>query len=352
MKDLNLEESPHALGDLARPELRHNLPSLEGITPDTAKQWLRQMTLIRFAEETISDNVANGKIKCPCHLAIGQEAPPVALARFIKKGDQLFGAHRSHAHYLSLGGDVHKLLAEILGKETGCSKGMGGSMHLIDKENGLYGTVPIVGATIPIATGAALANKISGNKNISVSFLGDGATEEGVFQESLNLASTQNLPIIYFVENNLYASHLHIDQRQPAQSVCRFAEANNISWTRIDGNDIASLNDKLEKIVATMRENSKPHLVEIVTYRWKGHVGHRDDNDVGVERKAGLEQWKKRDAIDRLYQSMLAEEIITEPEYREMQAEIRNNIASAWSQAEQDPYPTDNALLDRVYASY
>src|SRR5206468_595719 len=123
--------------------------------------------------------------KCPCHLVIGQEAPAIGVADHIREGDRVFGAHRSHAHFLALGGSLHTLLAEVLGKESGCSKGMGGSMHLRDRENNFFGSVPIVGATVPIATGAALAAKMDGAGNIAVSYLGDGATEEGVFHEAL-----------------------------------------------------------------------------------------------------------------------------------------------------------------------
>ena len=189
---------------------------------------LKCMLLIRFAEEKISEKILEGTIKCPCHLGIGQEAIAVGLSAFLRKTDSVFGAHRSHSHFLALNNDVFSLFAETLGRVDGCSKGMGGSMHLIDKKNGFYGSVPIVGATIPIAVGAGFAHKLDKCNNISVSYLGDGATEEGVFHESLNLAKVNQLPVLFVCENNLFASHMHILERQPAYSTLRFANANEI----------------------------------------------------------------------------------------------------------------------------
>lgn len=273
----------------------------------------------------------------------------MGIAEHIRQGDRVFGAHRSHAHFLSLGGTMDQLMAEVLGKETGCSNGMGGSMHLLDRANNFFGSVPIVGATIPIATGAGLAAKMEGAGGIAVSYLGDGATEEGVFHESLNFASVMKLPVIYVVENNLFSSHLHISLRQPFDSICRFALAHGVQWQRVDGNDIVAMADVASDAIQAARQGAGPQLIEAVTYRWRGHVGHREDNDVGVMRKEGLVEWKKRDPIRRLVDAMIASRHITKTMADSIWTEARDAVASSWERADLAPYPAPSALLDRVF---
>jgi pyruvate dehydrogenase E1 component alpha subunit len=308
------------------------------------------MILIRVTEELIGDMVLEGRVRCPCHLAIGQEAAAVGVAVHIRSGDRVFGAHRSHAHFLALGGSVHRLLAEIQGKLTGASRGMGGSMHLLDLDHGLHGTVPIVAATIPIAVGAALAAKLDGQGAIAVSFFGDGATEEGVFHESLNLAATHKLPVLFACEHNFFSSHLHITQRQPRDSVCRYAVAHGIPWQRVDGNDVVAVADAAERAVAAMRQGGGPQFVEMVTYRWRGHVGPSEDEDVGVQRKDNLALWKHRDPIRRLADALLARGDLGEAQLERLWAVARATTREAWDQALRDPYPPAEALLETVYA--
>lgn len=338
------------LGRLADPAQCHEPVDLAGTAPALLLAWLRKLIEIRCAEEKIGDEFSKSVIKCPCHLVIGQEAPAVGVAAHIRQGDRVFGAHRSHAHFLALGGSLHHLLAEVLGKDTGCSRGMGGSMHLLDRANNFYGSVPIVGATIPIATGAALAAKMDATGGVAVSYLGDGATEEGVFHESLNFASVFKLPAIYVVENNLFSSHLHISLRQPFDSICRYAVAHGVTWQRVDGNDTVAMAHAAGSAIAAARAGGGPQLIEAVTYRWRGHVGHREDNDVGVQRKEGHAEWKKRDPISRLTTAMIAAGHLTEAQLQAIWAEYRATVETAWAQATADSYPPVSALLDRVYA--
>jgi len=343
------KQKPRELGDLSLPD-KHRAPiGLTGFNKAKAVGWLKSLVLIRAAEEKIGEEFGKAVIKCPCHLVIGQEAPAVGLADHIRKGDRVFGAHRSHAHYLALGGDLHQLMAEVLGKETGCSKGMGGSMHLYQPEVGFYGSVPIVGSTIPIAVGAALSIRMDGTKNVAISFLGDGATEEGVFHESLNFAANFRLPVIFIVENNLFSSHLHIDLRQPYNSTCRFAEANGIHWQRVDGNDVAAVSRACLTATRQARSGQGPQFIEMVTYRWRGHVGHREDIDVGVKRKDDLNLWKKRDPIARLAKGMEKKKWLKTGELHRWKTEAEAAVHKAWDQASRDPYPKPEALLGRVY---
>ncbi|MGH7498876.1 MAG: thiamine pyrophosphate-dependent dehydrogenase E1 component subunit alpha [Gemmatimonadales bacterium] len=345
------KDQPDRLGPFADADQFHAPLAL----PDGDRGWLRsalrRMVLIRSAEELIGDMVSKGKIRCPCHLAVGQEAPAVGLAVHLRPTDRVFGAHRSHAHYLALGGTVHGLLAEVQGRDTGASRGMGGSMHLIDVAHGLYGTVPIVAATIPIAVGAGLAAKMDGAGDVAVSLFGDGATEEGVFHEAMNLAAVMRLPVLFLCENNLFSSHLHIDLRQPRDSVARYAEAHAVPWTRVDGNDVVQVAEVAGKAIAAMRAGGGPHFIEAVTYRWRGHVGPREDEDVGVERKDDLARWKLRDPIRRLAEALVVAGDLDQRALADDWRSCRAEVQAEWERASRDAYPPAEALLDYVYTA-
>lgn len=227
---------------------------------------------------------------------------------------------------------------------------MGGSMHLIDIPNGLYGTVPIVGATIPIAVGAGLAAKMDGNGAMAVSFFGDGATEEGVFHESMNLAALMKIPVLFVCENNFFSSHLHIALRQPDGSVCRYAEAHRIEWARADGNDLAAVRAVTREAVAAIRAGEGPRFLELVTYRWRGHVGHREDEDVGVKRKDDLAAWKLRDPISRLAVALEDIGALNRQHLKQFWTEAHVVVEEAWATATHDGFPPAKALLSRVYS--
>jgi TPP-dependent pyruvate/acetoin dehydrogenase alpha subunit len=338
-----------SLGPLANPECFHEPIQLNSHSIQTLIGFLKSMITIRCAEEKIAEQVVANNIKCPCHLAIGQEAIPTALSAHLMLGDKVFGAHRSHGHFLGLGGEVYKLFAEVLGKEDGCSHGMGGSMHLIDTKHHLYGTVPIVGATIPIATGAALASKLDKQGKIAVSFFGDGAAEEGVLHESLNLASKSKLPILYICENNLFSSHLHINERQPADSIARFAHSHFIQNIVIDGNDVVAMHEALQQAVEICRSGSGPVFIEAVTYRWRGHVGASEDLDVGVNRKDNIADWRKRDPISRLSDALIGRKGIDIADLNNIWLTTRNACEKYWTLALNSSYPGIEQLTERVY---
>ena len=233
------------LGALVDPNFYNGPLDLAQISDDWALTKLRDMVGIRVVEEVIANLVEGGEARCPCHLGIGQEAVAVGVSEHARPTDRVFGAHRSHSHYLALGGSVERLLAEVLGKETGTSKGMGGSMHLYGPEVGFHGSVPIVAATIPIATGAALAAQMDKKGAVAISYFGDGAAEEGVLHELLNMAAVMGLPIVFVCENNLFSSHLDIHLRQPENRVARFADAHDVPSAVVDGNDVVILSRKM-----------------------------------------------------------------------------------------------------------
>jgi len=336
------------LGEYGDPNCFNEPLQLEDFDAATLLKLLRKMIMIRKAEEKLGDKIVDGAVTCPCHLAIGQEAIAVGLASVARKTDRIFGAHRSHAHFLALNEDLYGLFAEILGKESGSSKGMGGSMHLIDNANGFKGSVPIVGATIPLATGAAMAAKFDGDNDLAVTFFGDGATEEGGFHESLNLASTYELPVLYICENN--SSHMHVSLRQPTNTTARYADAHLIKNKVVDGNDVVAMAKVCQEASDYIRTTNKPFFIEAVTYRWRGHEGPREDMDVGVKRKANLANWKKRDPIGRLEQALIQNNYSDKEEITAIYKEMENLIESNWKKAEKAAYPDVSALLDLVYS--
>ena len=339
------------LGGLVDPGCFSDPIDIAGASPDTLIEYLRSMQLIRHAEDQIGELVKEGVVKTPCHLGIGQEAVAVGVASSLHSSDRVFGNQRSHSHFLALGGDVYSLIAEVLGKAEGASKGMGGSMHLFGGSVGFQGSVPLVGATIPIAVGAALAAKMGGGDEVAVAFFGDGACEEGVFHESLNFASVYELPILFVVENNLFSSHLDIQLRQPSDSVARFADAHSVNNKVVDGNDVIRVAAAAEELIAAARKGGGPAFLEAVTYRFRGHVGPNEDIDVGVHRKMeDVEAWKQRCPIKRLRMAMENDRILTEEELDEQSSSVLDQVQAAIARARSAPYPDASAMLDFVYS--
>ncbi|MFZ2486576.1 MAG: thiamine pyrophosphate-dependent dehydrogenase E1 component subunit alpha [Anaerolineae bacterium] len=345
----NAEGRLHSLGPLADPQLFHQPLDINGCDTELLIKQLRDMLIIRLAEEQIGDMVTAGKVHCPTHLGIGQEAVAVGVSATLRSTDRVFGAHRSHSHYLALGGEPYLLFAEVLGRVTGSSRGMGGSMHLFGPSHGFLGSVPIVGASVPIAVGTALAARMDGNGDIAVSYFGDGAVEEGAVQESLNLAATMQLPVLFVCENNLFASHMHIGLRQPDGSTVRFAQAHHIDYAVVDGNDVVAVTKIAREMAERARQGAGPAYLEAVTYRWRGHVGPREDTDVGVKRSEDLVQWKGRDPIRRLAVALELAGALSTDQFIALQNEIRQMITETWAKAELDPFPPSSALLDWVY---
>ena len=339
------------LGVLAEPNSELQPLDLAGWTAAALHGMLERMLLIRAAEIAIARMVETGEARCPCHLAIGQEACAVGVAAaYDVTRDRAFGAHRSHGHYLALGADLDELMAEVLGKVSGCSGGMGGSMHLVSPQHGLLGTVPIVGATIPLAVGAGLALQLDDTGGVAVSFFGDGATEEGVFHESVNLAATMKLPVLFACENNLFSSHLHIALRQPADSIARYGVAHCINSERVDGNDVVAVAAAARRLTEASRGGAGPGLLEMVTYRWKGHVGHRDDDDVGVKRGGELPLWKARDPIRRLASAMQSAGHLENGTLGEIELRVQSVVDTAIERARQASYPDPEATIAYVYS--
>lgn len=339
------------LAGLADPKQFTSPVDISGWESDILLKFLKQMLVIRIVEEEIGNLVIENAARAPCHLGIGQEAIPVGLSIHLRPTDRVFGGHRSHSHYLALGGATYPLIAEVLGKYDGVSKGMGGSMHLYGAEYGFQGSVPLVGATIAIAVGAALALKMDQSDDVAVSYFGDGATEEGVFHESLNLASNYELPVLFVCENNLFSSHLNISLRQPSDKLARFGEAHRMPAKVVDGNDVIAVANAGHELLAEMRKGGGPAFLEPVTYRLRGHVGPNEDIDVGVRRKMeDLEAWRKRDPVKRLKEALFAAGYLTEAAFEQLKEKMRGDVLDDVKRAKNAAYPRDALLLDLVYA--
>ena len=339
-----------ASGDIENSPIIDEELDISALSPKDLTEQLTSMIRIRQAEVKIAEMRRDGHIGGPVHLGAGQEAIAVGISSHLRKSDRVFSAHRSHAHLLALGTDLRKLFAELLGKSTGLTHGMGGSMHLWDQPNGFYGSVPIVAGTVPLAVGAGLAAKMQKSGDVAVAYFGDGAAEEGVVQESLNLASQLGIPILFVCENNFFSSHMHISQRQPIHSVARFAEANNIDSEVVDGNNVASVSEAAARLISQSRARNVPGFLEVVTFRHYGHVDWREDIDVGVNRSASeVEKWKSRDPINRLKRAILEKKILTDSEIESIYLNINSEIETAWKLATCDPYPAESELLRTVY---
>lgn len=308
----------------------------------------RTMVRIRLAEERVADMVEAGEIRTPCHLYIGQEAIAAGICAAVSREDYVWGGHRSHGHYLAKGGSLRQMIAELLGKATGCSGGRGGSMHLVAPEVGILGTVPLVAATIPLAVGAGLATKLNGDGRVSVSFFGDGAAEEGHFHESLNLAAVYRLPVVFVCENNLYSSHLHILERRGADNIRDAGVVHSVPGITVDGNDASAVLEAGRDAVARARAGDGPTLLECRTYRWRGHVGPAWDMDVGVKRRDELAAWIAADPIKRMGERLLAAGV-TEQELQAVAEAARAEIDEAVEFGRASPYPEASDLERHVF---
>jgi TPP-dependent pyruvate/acetoin dehydrogenase alpha subunit len=310
------------------------------------------MVRIRVCEESFVEPILNGEVQCPVHLYSGQEAIAAGVCSALTKKDYIFASHRSHGHYLAKGGSLKELVAEIYGKENGCSGGRGGSMHIIAPQIGMVGSAPIVGGTISLAVGAALASKIRKEKRVTVSFFGDGAAGEGVLYESLNFAALKKLPIIFACENNFYSTHMPIRECRPENNVFKIAKPFCIQSYRVDGNDILKVYDVSKKAVDQCRNSRGPIFIEFMTYRLRGHVGP-DDNIQGthtdIRPKEEIENWKKKDPIKRLERFLIKNGILKKEDLGRINHEVEAEVKEAHRYAKMSPYPNPNELTKYVF---
>lgn len=307
---------------------------------------------IRAVEEGIAARYSEQEMRCPTHLSIGQELVGAALGIFLNPDDLAVSSHRAHAHYLGKGGDLKSMLAEIYGKETGCSKGRGGSMHLIDRAMGFEGCTAIVGNSVPVGVGLGLSIQLDGDKNrIACVFIGDAVMETGSLYESLNFAATRDLPVLFVCENNLYSVYSPLSVRQPKKrSIIETPKALQIHSTYADGADAINTHDALKDAVSYVRENQKPAFIEISTYRWREHCGPNYDNDIGYRSEEEYQAWRDKDAICALEKELLDQDILSSESLAEMEQKIQKEVDEAFEFAKSSPFPDASTAGDYQYA--
>ena len=265
----------------------------------------RRMLVLRRAEEKVAELYPQQQMKSPVHLYIGQEAMAVGVCAHLTPNDYVFGSHRSHGCYLAQGGSLKGMFAELYGKRTGCAGGRGGSMHMVDEGVGFMGTSALVTGSIPMAVGAGWAAKLKKTDAVGVAFLGEAAVEEGAFSESLNFAALHKVPVLFVVENNLYATNTPLSDRQPpGAEVYRRGEPYGIPGVRLDGNDVLAVHEAAKAAVARARKGEGPTLLEGMTYRWKAHVGPDSDVHLGYRSQAEIDSWLARCPIKALEKRM------------------------------------------------
>jgi TPP-dependent pyruvate/acetoin dehydrogenase alpha subunit len=310
----------------------------------STEQIFEGLYLIRRVEEEIARIYPSDKIKSPVHLSIGMEATSVAVCAALEARDRVFGSYRGHALYLAKGGDLKKFMAELYGRGTGVAKGKGGSMHLVETEAGLMGTSAVVGTTIPHACGFAYAQMLKKKDVVTGSFFGDGATEEGVFYESLNFAALKKLPVLFVCENNFYAIHSPLQDRHASPILDR-VKSFGIPAERVEDGDVFKIRDTAERMVKEIRAGKGPRFLETVAYRWKEHVGPNEDFQVGYRKKSDAEPWMFRDPVK------VAGSKVEESKRKAIEARVEKQIAEAIDFAEKSPEPDPKELWTDMYGT-
>ena len=317
---------------------------MKNISQKQINEFYRSLYLIRRVEEEIARIYPTDKIKSPVHLSIGQEAISVGVCEALRPDDIVFGTYRGHAMYLAKGGDLKKMIAELYGKVTGCAKGKGGSMHLIDTKKGVMGTSAIVGTTIPLSVGYAYGLRYKKLDSVVVSFFGDGAVDEGAFHESMNFAALKKIPILFVCENNFYAIHSHHLNRHHSDNIWERAKSYGMPAEKIIDSDIFKIYELTSKYIEKMRKGELgPVFLECITCRWKEHVGPNDDFALGYRNENEVCEWMEKDPLKKLREFL-------EPNYRNaIETEVEGEIREAFQFAEESPFPGIEELCDGLF---
>lgn len=311
----------------------------------------RSMLLIRLVEERIVAEYPAQEMRCPVHLCIGQEAVAAGVCAALAPGDKVMSGHRSHGHYLAKGGNLARMIAELYGKATGCSRGKGGSMHLIDLDHGFLGAAPIVASTIPIAVGTAFSARMRGQSRITVVFFGDAAVESGAFHESANFALVHALPVLFVCEDNLYSVYTPMAPRQPAgRGLSQLAAGIGLTAMKGNGNDVEEVRRLATGAVARIRTGKGPVFLEYSTYRWREHCGPLYDNDIGYRAEAEFRKWQAECPVAFARRRLLVAGAATELDLDRLRADTESLIDDAFAAAKAAPFPKPEEALEQVFA--
>jgi len=319
-------------------------------SPDLIRRLLFSMKRIRCVEETIAARYAEWQMRCPVHLSIGQEAVAAAVGAALRGDDLAVSGHRAHAHYLAKGGDLPAMIAELYGKATGCSRGKGGSMHLVDDAAGFMGSTAIVGGTVPVGVGLAYAMKLKRTDQVSCIFIGDAVAETGVFFESVNFAVLKRLPVLFVCENNLYSVYSPLRVRQPeGRAIHRMVAGMGLAAAHGDGNDVLEVHGMIAEGVRAIRAGGGPRFYEFATYRWREHCGPLYDNDIGYRSEAEFLAWQANDPITCLQAGQAGS--LPADEIAGIEAKVNAEVAAAFAFAESSPFPAPEDAFGDIHAA-
>jgi len=306
----------------------------------------RTMLRIRTFEERVSKEFAAGNIPGFVHLYVGEEATATGACANLRPDDYITSTHRGHGHLIAKGGKTDRMMAELYGKKTGYCKGKGGSMHIADVDIGILGANGIVGAGIPIAGGAALSAQMRGTDQVVICFFGDGATDTTRFHEGVNMASHWKLPVVYIIENNLWAMSTRTSDVRNITNIVDRADAYGIPGVAVDGNDVLAVYEAVSEAVARARRGEGPTLVECKTYRWHEHA----EGYPRTRQKEEVEEWMKKDPIPGFKKKLVETGVLTEKEAHEIDQEILKELDKAVKFAEESPLPAPEEALEDVFA--
>jgi len=318
---------------------------------DTAKrkEMLRQMVLVRAFEEKLEELYQRKAMFGSTHSYRGQEAIAVGVCSALESTDAIASYHRGTGHLIAKGADLYTLLCECMGRADGYSKGRGGKMHMGDMSFGFLGNTGTVGGTVPTATGAALAAKVRGSSEVVISFFGDGAANQGVVHEAMNLAGVWKLPVIYVCENNQYAMTVSLEKSVAIKHLSDRAAAYGFEGKTIDGNDVETVYDAAQAAAAKARRGGGATFLECITYRWDGHFG--GDPGTGYRAKEEIESWKQKCPIKRLSEKLIQEGLLTAQEFQKMNDVVYAELDEVAKRAEAAPLPKKEVDLTSIYAS-
>jgi pyruvate dehydrogenase E1 component alpha subunit len=314
---------------------------------ETYMEWFRSMILMRRFEEKAGQLYGQQKISGFCHLYIGQEACVAGAVSALKKGDKYITAYRDHAHPIGLGTDPKAVMAELYGKETGVSKGKGGSMHMFDKENHFFGGHGIVGGQIPLGAGIAFSEQYKGTDNICITYMGDGAVRQGAFHEALNMAMSMKLPVIFAIENNGYAMGTSVKRTSNVTELHTLGEAYDMPSKGVDAMNVENVHNAVAEAAERARKGDGPTLLEFRTYRYKGHSM---SDPAKYRTKEELEEYKGKDPIEQARAAILKNKYATEDELKEIDNEQKEIVKECVKFAEESDFPHVDEVYRDVYA--
>jgi TPP-dependent pyruvate/acetoin dehydrogenase alpha subunit len=320
---------------------RYRALSIRGVQPELVRRLHRWMLWFRRCEEAlINEYHPADEMRCPVHFCLGQEAVPAALSTIVRPEDYLFSHHRSHGYFLAKGAPLKALFAELYGRETGANGGKAGSQDISMHSVNFYSGAILTGA-VAISVGAAMAVKLKGQPRVVVAGFGEGATDEGVFWEAINLASLRKLPVVFICENNRYATYSPLFKRHVADNINEQVESFGVHTNVLFGNDVIAVHKALTEAFEHTRSGRGPVFIEAYTYRWNGHVGPENDDHIGYRPQAELEFWKSNDPIvlleDKMIEAGLLDAIVRE----RLVAEIDKELSEAFAFAKNSPFPTE-----------